>query len=125
MPDPRETLARIREQADNATDGPWIAHRSKRIGTYVTRPDRFPVAREWAMAWEDADAAFIAASRTTVPALLDLADAMLDLADRLDAEDEAMHDFYSWPRDKSEQTKTPASRIRAAVTTALEGLHHA
>ena len=131
MTDPRETLARIRKQADAATPGPWEA-----FGTVIdayTGPGDCPGCSgipspahepscyhsEIAGAGEQ-DAEFIAASRTNVPALLDLAEAMLDLADQLDAEDEAMRDFYSWPRDKSDQAKTPAARIREAAITALE-----
>lgn len=69
--DPRETLARIRAQADAATDGPWSVFHGKRCGTYVTRPDLAGVAREWSLTWSDADAEFIAASRTDVPWLLE------------------------------------------------------
>ena len=119
MTDPRETLARIRAQADAATEGPWELLGD---GEYVSGPGILVAPDDGGVT--SADAEFIAAARTTVPALLDLADAALDLADQLDAEDDAMHDFYGWPRGKSGQTKTPSARIRAAITTALEA-HHA
>ena len=63
-------LAEIRARVENATEGPWSVYRGDRIGTYVTRPDLAGVAREWSLTWSDADAEFIAASRTDVPWLL-------------------------------------------------------
>lgn len=70
----------------------------------------------------------IAASRTDVPWLLDQVesrdkalDAVLRLADQMEAEHAAMHDFYGWPRTTTGRTDTPSERIRAAITTALEG----
>ena len=78
MNDPRETLNRIRKQADNATKGPWVCtlNGDESEVTYANAP----------ITWDDhggevfteGDAEFIAASRTTVPALLDLADAVLE-----------------------------------------------
>ena len=77
MNDPRETLARIRKQADNATEGPWVCtlNGDESEVTYANAP----------ITWDDhggevfteGDAEFIAAARTTVPALLDLAEAVL------------------------------------------------
>ena len=127
MTNPRETLARIRAQADAASPGPWFDEERNLDEPWDLTtvyygfhngetPDRDLVAEA---SYDNAK--FIAASRTTMPRLVDALEAVLDLADRLDAEDEAMHDFYSWPRDKSDQTKTPAARIREAITTALEG----
>ena len=75
MNDPRETLNRIRKQADNATKGPWMGVYDS--GGYLGRvigPDGFGNVEDFP---DDADAEFIAAARTTVPALLDLADAVL------------------------------------------------
>ena len=63
-------LAEIRARVDAATEGPWSVYRGDRIGTYVTRPDLAGVAREWSLTWSDADAEFIAHSRTDLPALL-------------------------------------------------------
>ena len=69
------------------------------------------------------DAEFIAAARTTVPALLDLADAMLGLADDLDRDGNAFMSDADPGRAKAAYAL--AARIRATTTTALEGLHHA
>lgn len=125
---PRETLARIRAQADEATDGPWEAEQPPGPGEDPMRSICvYPQEGGGAIAYVqplEADAEFIAHARTTVPALLDLADAVLDLADQLDAEQEAMHDFYSWPRDDSERPEAPSARIRSTITTALEA-HYA
>lgn len=77
MTDPRETLARIRAQADTATDGPWKAE-----GGFV-EPSRadLPTIVECSDP-EDHDvnnAEFIAASRTDVPRLVSALEAVLDL----------------------------------------------
>ena len=73
MNDPRETLNRIRKQADNATEGPWELLGG---GEYVSGPDILVAPDDGGVT--SADAEFIAAARTTVPALLDLADAVLE-----------------------------------------------
>ena len=72
--------------------------------------------------------AVLNAARTDVPWLLDQVesrdkalDAVLRLADQMEAEDAAMHDFYGWPRTTTGRTDTPSERIRAAITTDLEG----
>lgn len=69
MTDPRETLARIRKQADAATDGPWEAE-----GGFVepTRSD-LPTIVECSDPEEHDvnNAEFIAAARTAVPWLLE------------------------------------------------------
>ena len=82
MNDPRETLNRIRNQADNATEGPWRHISIFEVGGFVEDPhgrDIFDWAQDDAgtICAPDPDAAFIAATRTTVPARLDLADAVL------------------------------------------------
>ena len=76
MNDPRETLNRIRQQADAATEGSWmgVCDSDGYLGR-VIGPDGFGIAEDFR---DDADAEFIAAARTTVPALLDLADAVLE-----------------------------------------------
>jgi len=96
MRDPRETLARIRKQAAAATDGPWAVDpfiwkpghpipSSEWLGIEATGPVKGEVARIQPNGGEDdANAEFIAAARTTVPALLDLADAVLGLHRRSD-----------------------------------------
>ena len=123
MTDPRETLARIRAQADAATDGPWELLGD---GEYVSGPGILVAPDDGGVT--SADAEFIAAARTDVPWLLDQVesrdkalDAVLRLADQMEAEDAAMHDFYGWPRTTTGRTDTPSERIRAAITTALEG----
>lgn len=82
MTDPRETLARIRAQADAATEGPWRYASIFEVGGYV-EDSRGRELFDWAqddagtICTPDADAEFIAASRTTVPALLDALDAAI------------------------------------------------
>lgn len=148
MSDPRETLARIRAQADAATEGPWSVFHGKRCGTYVTRPDLAGVAREWSLTWSDADAEFIAASRTTVPALVDALEKVLKrhapmhiyaLAEDCEAPDDHEHgstsdggDDICWDeptgeihccecRDKwGNPMKHPCPTF-TTITTALEG----
>ncbi|MCT1856940.1 hypothetical protein M3C21_05210 [Micrococcus luteus] len=95
MSDPRETLARIRAQAENATEGPWAPWRDQdgaphmngllMVGNadavipegefWVEDVDINPVAHTYL----PEDREFIAASRTTVPRLLDALEAVLDL----------------------------------------------
>ena len=69
MTDPRETLARIRKQADAATEGPWmgVCDSDGYLGR-VIGPDGSGIAEDFR---DDADAEFIAAARTTVPWLLE------------------------------------------------------
>ena len=79
MTDPRETLARIRKRADAATKGPWVCtlNGDESEVTYANAP----------ITWDDhggevfteGDAEFIAAARTTVPALLDALEKVLEL----------------------------------------------
>lgn len=79
MNDPRETLNRIRKQADNATKGPWVCtlNGDESEVTYANAP----------ITWDDhggevfteGDAEFIAAARTDVPALLDALEKVLEL----------------------------------------------
>ena len=74
--DPRETLARIRAQADAATDGPWEADglegtiTSKTDGL-VTDPQGPYLVVDGITRWAESDAEFIAAARTDVPWLLE------------------------------------------------------
>ena len=139
MADPRETLARIRKRADAATPGPWEA-----FGTVIdayTGPGDCPGCSgilspahepscyhsEIAGAGEQ-DAEFIAAARTTVPALLDALEKVLALHPRVvvmaadpefgQMEDEAIcgacivnHEAADWP----------CPNVRA-ITTALEAI---
>ena len=72
MSDPRETLARIRAQADAATEGPWYAEpvgrwRNGARYSSVVEPGLYDVATRC----PPGDAEFIAAARTDVPWLLE------------------------------------------------------
>ena len=74
MTDPREILARIRAQADAATEGPWELLGD---GEYVSGPGILVAPDDGGVT--SADAEFIAAARTTVPALLDALEKVLEL----------------------------------------------
>ena len=66
MTDPREALARIRAQADAATEGPWELLGD---GEYVSGPGILVAPDDGGVT--SADAEFIAAARTDVPWLLE------------------------------------------------------
>ena len=74
MTDPHETLARIRAQADAATEGPWELLGD---GEYVSGPGILVAPDDGGVT--SADAEFIAAARTDVPALLDALEKVLEL----------------------------------------------
>ena len=94
MNDPRETLNRIRKQADAATEGPWAPWRDQDGALHMNgllmvgnAAAVIPEGESWvegvdvnpiAHTYTPEDREFIAAARTTVPALLDLADAVLE-----------------------------------------------
>ena len=116
-------LNEIEARANAATEGPWELLGD---GEYVSGPGILVAPDDGGVT--SADAEFIAAARTDVPWLLDQVesrdkalDAVLRLADQMEAEDAAMHDFYGWPRTTTGRTDTPSERIRAAITTAPEG----
>ncbi|WP_176227959.1 hypothetical protein [Escherichia coli] len=84
MRDPRETLARIRAQADAALEGPWEAKSETPTMSgavwnlrIVGKPGIRMNVTEWQHGMESAE--FIAASRTNVPRLVDALDAVLEL----------------------------------------------
>ena len=84
MTDPRETLNRIREQVDNATEGPWRHISVFEVGGFVEDShgrELFDWAQDDAgtICVPDPDAEFIAAARTTVPALVDALEKVLEL----------------------------------------------
>ena len=95
MTDPRETLARIRAQADAATEGPWevngpdrpwatISHGSDSILHAYEQHHPYCEGCECGdprseVALSDEDAEFIAAARTDVPALLDALEKVMAL----------------------------------------------
>lgn len=126
MNDPRETLNRIRQQADAATEGSWmgVCDSDGYLGR-VIGPDGFGIAEDFR---DDADAEFTAAARTTVPALLDAFEKVLELHPRVvvmaadpefgQMEDDAIcgacivnHEPADWP----------CPNVRA-ITTALDGI---
>lgn len=126
MNDPRETLNRIRKQADAATEGSWmgVCDSDGYLGR-VIGPDGFGIAEDFR---DDADAEFTAAARTTVPALLDALEKVLELHPRVVVlhadpefgrmEDDAIcgacivnHEAADWP----------CPNVRA-ITTALDGI---
>lgn len=85
MTDPRETLARIRAQADAASPGPWFDEERNLDKPWDLTtvyygfhngetPDRDLVAEA---AYDNAE--FIAAARTTVPRLVDALEKVLEL----------------------------------------------
>lgn len=120
MPDPRETLARIRKQADAATDGPWAwASRTTVDGDQWAVFDKQDHALAENRDGWGPDAEFIAAARTTVPRLVDALEAVLDLADQLDRDGNAFMSDADPGRAKAAYAH--AARIRTAATTALEG----
>ena len=123
MTDPREALARIRAQADAATEGPWELLGD---GEYVSGPGILVAPDDGGVT--SADAEFIAAARTTVPALLDALEKVLALHPRVvvmaadpefgQMEDDAIcgacivnHEAADWP----------CPNVRA-ITTALDGI---
>lgn len=83
MNDPRETLNRIRKQANAATEGPWEHEPPPGPGEDPMRPICvYPKEDGGTLAYVqplEADAEFIAAARTTVPALLDALEKVLEL----------------------------------------------
>ena len=122
MRDPREILARIRAQADAATEGPWTAEYSGEQGNCVLPPG-YQSTREAVAVTRllsaQADAEFIAAARTTVPALLDLAEAVL----KRHVEGRTFHGHGFSQRMCECGANWPCPDYTAA-TTALEA-HHA
>ena len=126
MTDPRETLNRIRARANAATEGSWmgVCDSDGYLGR-VIGPDGFGIAEDFR---DDADAEFTAAARTTVPALLDALEKVLELHPRVvvmaadpefgQMEDDAIcgacivnHEPADWP----------CPNVRA-ITTALDGI---
>ena len=87
MTDLRETLARIRKQADAAAEGPWVSNQCEpcaerdRLDVTVWGRQGNALVASWCDddEYDPANAEFIAAARTTVPALLDALEKMLEL----------------------------------------------
>ena len=95
MPDPRETLARIRKRADAATPGPWAPWRDQDGAPHMNgllmvgnAAAVIPEGESWvegvdvnpiAHTYTPEDREFIAHARTDVPALLDALEKVLEL----------------------------------------------
>ena len=95
MTDPREALARIRAQADAATEGPWAPWRDQDGALHMNgllmvgnAAAVIPEGESWvegvdvnpiAHTYTPEDREFIAAARTDVPALLDALEKVLEL----------------------------------------------
>ena len=123
MTDPRETLNRIRAQAAAATEGPWELLGG---GEYVSGPDILVAPDDGGVT--SADAEFIAAARTTVPALLDALEKVLALHPRVvvmaaDPEFGQMEDdaICGACIVDYEAADWPCPNVRA-ITTALEAI---
>lgn len=123
MTDPRETLARIRAQADAATEGPWELLGD---GEYVSGPGILVAPDDGGVT--SADAEFIAAARTDVPALLDALEKVLALHPRVvvmaaDPEFGQMEDdaICGACIVDYEAADWPCPNVRA-ITTALEAI---
>ena len=125
MSDPRETLARIRAQADAATDGPWT------WATHSTADgDEWAVfsPTDWALAtnrdgW-GGDAEFIAAARTTVPALVDALEAVLKVHRPMHCEPECCTEpvYCEGCKQPDDAPDWPCPTVKA-ITDALD-THH-
>lgn len=129
MTDPREAMARIRAQADAATDGPWTAEYSGEQGNCVLPPgyrstrEAVAVTRLWRA---QADAEFIAAARTDVPWLLEqvaIRDKALEAVLELHIEGQPFIG-HGFKQRRCECGATWPCPTVTAITQALEGLHH-
>lgn len=129
MNDPRETLNRIRKQADAATEGSWmgVCDSDGYLGR-VIGPDGFGIAEDFRA---DADAEFIAAARTTVPHLVDALEKVLILHKPVEVEpSETICSGCSTLRGQGETaryfpfTEYPCPTV-TTITTALEELTRA
>ena len=121
MTDPRETLNRIRKQADAATEGPWmgVCDSDGYLGR-VIGPDGFGIAEDFR---DDADAEFTAAARTTVPALLDALEKVLELHESFEGSDSGGDLRCSGCYDSRYGVFEPyPCELVEAVTTALEAI---
>ena len=135
MTDPRETLARIRRRADAATEGPWQKNQYEPYPEH-DRGDVSICGRQGNVTvaywyyddkYETADAEFIAAARTDVPALLDALEKVLRLHPRVvvlhaDSEFGRMEDdaICGACIVNHEAADWPCPNVRA-ITTALNG----
>lgn len=133
MRDPREILARIRAQADAATPGPWEAKHHHHTATKRHVVSEIPRVVECegdggGGLYRGEDTEFIAAARTTVPALLDALEKVLALHPRVvvmaaDPEFGQMEDdaICGACIVDYEAADWPCPNVRA-ITTALEAV---
>ena len=126
MTDPREALARIRAQADAATEGPWELLGD---GEYVSGPGILVAPDDGGVT--SADAEFIAAARTNVPRLVDALEKVLILHKPVEVEpSETICSGCSTLRGQGETaryfpfTEYPCPTV-TTITTALEELTRA
>ena len=135
MTDPRETLNRIRKQADAATEGPWehIQYepdpgRDRGDVSICGRQGNVTVAYWYYDEYEAGDAEFIAASRAAVSAWLNELEKVLELHPRVvvlhaDPEFGRMEDdaICGACIVNHEPADWPCPNVRA-ITTALEAI---
>ena len=119
MSDPHETLARIRAQADAATPGPW--------DVFMDRIDH-PGKSVFAVAYDvgcDEDAEFIAAARTTVPALVAALEAVLKVHRPMHCEPECCTEpvYCEGCKQPDDAPDWPCPTVKA-ITDALDGGDH-
>ena len=120
-------LAKIREQADAATEGPWS------WGALPTVDgDEWAVfsPEDWALATNRdgrvADAEFIAAARTTVPALVSALEKVLAMhTPKNNGRVSMCCSCEQWIESSDDEAciEYPCPTV-TAIITALEGLHH-
>ena len=80
-----DRLDQIKGRADEATEGPWVAEYSKEQGNCVIPHDAHSTREAVAVTRlfrQQADAEFIAAARTDVPARVDALIRVLEMCDR-------------------------------------------
>ncbi len=137
MSDPRETLARIRAQAAAATDGPW-EWAGKQVESFPQGensliaqgdPEREVIGSWGHDAWgvdveNPADAEFIAAARTTVPALVDTLEAVLKVHRPMRCESECCTEpvYCEGCKQPDDAPDWPCPTVKA-ITDALDTNH--
>lgn len=145
MTDPRETLARIRKQADAATEGPWevkpyydgAPEGADHVNSIVGPRQAIIIEQlgcdccDVGLSVKHADAKFVTHARTDVPRLVDALEKVLELHPRVvvmaaDPEFGQMEDdaICGACIVNHEAADWPCPNV-VAITTALEGEPHA
>ena len=101
-------VAAIRERANKATPGPWAKVTSRDVLPAVIAPGRAAIAMDFD---SDADADFVAASRSDVHRLCDTIDAMRAKIERLKAEREKITAFMDGVRDTARNRNPEGATI--------------